>query len=259
MFYFIESCYLSNHADDNTLYAFDCNINVVKEKLHKDFEELDTWYYDNYMAFNPGKCNFMCLEPNLSVDEIFVYQNFKIKNTFVNEILRLVIDRELKFDKHVKHICKRAGNKLNFLTRIANILNPFQKNTYFESFIKAQSNYCPLLRRLCSRSSNNLINKIHERALSLTSEINDITFHELLSFNNKVSIHNKNIQTLLIEVHKNLDRPLPPTMSDLFTKRDNICNLRNFRKFYYEIKNIMRYGTENVRYKAGQLWELLPN
>ena len=35
MFYFIENCYLCNYADDNTLYAFDCNRNVVKEKLYK--------------------------------------------------------------------------------------------------------------------------------------------------------------------------------------------------------------------------------
>ena len=57
-----------------------------------------------------------------------------------------------------------------------------------------------------SRLPNNLINKIQERALSLTSEINDIPFNELLSINNEVSIHNKKMQTLLIEVYKNLNR-----------------------------------------------------
>ena len=63
----------------------------------------------------------------LSLDEIFIYKNFKLKNTTVNEILGVIIDRELKFDKHVKHICKKAGNELNALTRVANILNLFQK------------------------------------------------------------------------------------------------------------------------------------
>ena len=57
-----------------------------------------------------------------------------------------------------------------------------------------------------SRLPNNLINKIQERALSLISEINDIPFNELLSINNEVSIHNKKMQTLLIEVYKNLNR-----------------------------------------------------
>ena len=57
-----------------------------------------------------------------------------------------------------------------------------------------------------SRLPNNLINKIQERALSLISEIHDIPFNELLSINNEVSIHNKKMQTLLIEVYKNLNR-----------------------------------------------------
>ena len=90
MFYFIESCYLWNYADDNTLYAFDCNMNVVKEKLYK---VLDTWFYDNYKALNPRKCSFMCLESNLSLDEIFIYKNFKLKNTSIKEILGVIIDK----------------------------------------------------------------------------------------------------------------------------------------------------------------------
>ena len=91
---------------------------------------------------------------------------------------------------------------------------------------------------LCSRWSNNLINKIHEWISSLTSEINDIPLNELLSINNEVSIHNKNknIQTLLIEVYKNLNGLSPPIMSGLFTTRENIYNLRNFRELYCEKK-----------------------
>ena len=111
---------------------------------------------------------------NLSVNEIFVYKNLKLKNSSINEILGVIIDRERNFNKHVKHICKKAGNKLNALTRMTNIHNPFQKNTIFKSFIKGQFNYCPLLWMFCSHSSNYLIYKIHERTSGLTSEINDI-------------------------------------------------------------------------------------
>ena len=141
---------------------------------------------------------------------------------------------------------------------MGNILDLSQKNTLFKSFIKGQFNYCPLLWMFCSHSSNNLINKIHERALRLTSEINDIPFNELHSINNEASIHNKNIQTLLIEVYKNLNGLSPPIMLDLFTIRDNIYNLRNFRELYCEKKKTIRYGTETVTFKAAQLWKLLP-
>ena len=59
------------------------------------------------MALYPEKFNLISLGSNLSLDEIFVYKNFELKYTFVNEILKVIIDRELKFEKHVKHFCKK--------------------------------------------------------------------------------------------------------------------------------------------------------
>ena len=162
----------------------------------------------------------MGLASSLSLDE-----NFKLRNTSVNEILGVIIDRELKFSKPVKHNCKKADNRFNVFTKMANILNPFQKNFFFKSFIKSQFNYCPVLCMFCSRSSNNLINKIQKRALSLISEVNFIPFNDFLSINNEVSTHNKNTQTLLIEVYKNLNG----LSRTLFMIRENMYNLGNFR------------------------------
>ena len=126
-----------------------------------------------------------------------------MKTLYKNSV---ITDRELRFAKHVKYIYKSAGNKLNTLTRIANILNTFQENTFDKSFIKGQFNYCLLLWMFSSRLSNNFTNKIHKGALSLTTEIIDKSFKIFsLSTNNKVSLKNKNIQALLIEVYQNLN------------------------------------------------------
>ena len=61
-----------------TIHCMHLILNVVKEKLNKDFEVLDIWFYDNYMALYPGKSNFMWLGSNLSLDEISIYKNFKL-------------------------------------------------------------------------------------------------------------------------------------------------------------------------------------
>ena len=46
-------------------------------------------------------------------------------------------------------------------------------------------------------------------------------------------------------------------MSDLFTAKENIYNLRNFRELYCEKKKTICYSAETVTYKAVQLWGLL--
>ena len=131
-----------------------------------------------------------------------------------------ITDRELKLNKHVKYICKKADNKLNALARMANIFNPFQKNTLLKSFIKDQFNYCSLLL-MFSSGSTNLIDKIIERALSFTSEINYIPFNVLLSINNEVSIYDKNIKARLTEAYKNLHGLSTSITLGLFMKKDS--------------------------------------
>ena len=56
-----------------------------------------------------------------------------------------------------------------------------EKKQLFNSFIKGQFNYCPLIWIFCSRSSNSMINRIHQRSLKLIYNANDASFENLLT------------------------------------------------------------------------------
>ena len=55
--------------------------------------------------------------------------------------------------------------------------------------IKSQVTYCPLIWIFCSRTSNNLINKIHERALRLILNKRTSDFDKQLQNNNNSCNH----------------------------------------------------------------------
>ena len=99
----------------------------------------------------------------------------------------------------------------------------------------------------CSRQSNSLINKIHERALSIVSEDYTSPFETLLVFNNQSTIHQKNLQLLMIEVYKYLHGLSPPIINDMFLRRDTKYNLKNFRELLAEKVTTAKYGTETVK------------
>ena len=69
---------------------------------------------------------------------------------------------------HIKNIFRKPGQNLSALLRISSYLNQGKKVLLYKSMIKSQFNYCPLVWMFCSRQSNNLINKVHERGLRLT-------------------------------------------------------------------------------------------
>ena len=65
-----------------------------------------------------------------------------------------------------------------------------------------------------SRSLNNKINRIHERALRLVYQ-NNLSFSELLDLDNSVTVHQKNLQVLVTEIYKVKNGIAPDIMNDI--------------------------------------------
>ena len=77
-----------------------------------------------------------------------------------------------------------------------------------------------------SRSSNNRINRIHERALRIVFSDYISSFDELINKSGSVRIHHRNLQFLAIEIYKALHNLSPPLMSVLFQLKEvkyNLC------------------------------------
>ena len=109
------------------------------------------------------------------------------------EILGIKIDQKLSFHQHIKNISKKAGQKVSALLRICPYLKDKKGNVIYNTMIKSQFNYCPLVWMFCSRKSNNMVNKVQERALRLAYKDNENNFQTLLNVNNETSVHQRNL------------------------------------------------------------------
>ena len=72
----------------------------------------------------------MCIGRNTTNDK-FEFDNFLLENSKEEDVLGLTIDNKLKFDSHIKNICRKVGQKLSTLLRITNYLNSSQEKAYF--------------------------------------------------------------------------------------------------------------------------------
>ena len=90
--------------------------------------------------------------------------------------------------------------------------------------IKSQFNYCPLVWMFCSRKSNNMVNKVQERALRLIYKDNENNFQTLLNEYNETPVHQRNLQFLMMEIYKIKNNCAPPIMYHLFRFRENTFN-----------------------------------
>ena len=69
------------------------------------------------------------------------------------------------------------------------------RNMFLKIFVESQFSYCPLIWMFHSRTLNNKINILHEKALRIVYSDFKADFDELVEKDDSFSLHHRNIQT----------------------------------------------------------------
>ena len=72
-----------------------------------------------------------------SENDDFIFDGIKLPNSNEEKILGVIIDNELKFDPHIRSMCKKAAQKLGVLNRISSLLDLEKKKLLFHAVIKS--------------------------------------------------------------------------------------------------------------------------
>ena len=84
------------------------------------------------MVTNAEKCH---LVTSTSEELSVKIENEDIKNSLQEKLLGIVIDNRLTFELLVKNLCKKTGQKLRALARIANYMEISKKRNILNAFI----------------------------------------------------------------------------------------------------------------------------
>ena len=191
------------------------------------------------MKANADKCHLLVSSNESCTAKI---EDFSIKSSTEEKLLGVKFDSNLSFENHVTSLCKMASQKLHALARISHYMDLNKRRNLMKAFITSYFSYCPLVWMFHSRSLNNKINRVHERALRLVYQ-NNLSFSGLLDLDNSATMHQKNLQVLVTEIYKVKNGIAPYIMKDIFELQNPSYNLRSscnqFRR-----KNIkyVRYG-----------------
>ena len=108
------------------------------------------------------------------------------------------------------------------------------------------------------RSLNTKINKLHERALRVVYKDDNLTFQQLLEKDNSVTIHDRNLRKLAVEMYKVKNNLSPIPVQDIFKQYDNTQNLRDGKDWEIPKVRTVNKGIETIRYRGPITWDLLP-
>ena len=112
---------------------------------------------------------------------------------------------------------------------------------------------------LHSRKLNNKINRIHERALRTVYSDYNSSFNELVDKDGSFTIHQRNVQSLAIEIYKYLHGLSPTILSEVFKVNEIIPDdLRMRNELYARNPKTVRYDTETISFLSPKIWSLIP-
>ena len=98
------------------------------------------------------------------------------------------------------------------------------------------------------RKSYNKISKIHERALRIIHKDSTSNFEGVLIKSNSVSVHQRNLQLLLIENYKTINNLNPSFMAEVFTTNVVPYNLCGSTNLVLPKARTNLYGIDTIRF-----------
>ena len=190
LFYECEENDIANYADDITPYYCGTDIFTVVYELQGFSAKVFNWFGNNHMKANPCKCHLLV---STKSPEVVSIDGIQITSSSAETLLGITIDSELNFENHLYAICNKVSRKTNALVEIANDMSLEKGRIAMKTFIESQFNYRSLIWMFNSRTINNKINRLYERALRVVYCDFKSSFEGLLMKGNSFSIHERNI------------------------------------------------------------------
>ena len=140
---------------------------------------------------------------------------------------------------------------------IRKYLTPDKANVLYNAFINSKFSYASIIWMLCRKTDYLKIEKIQYKTLKIVFNSNE-SLVDLLLHSNAVSIHQKQLRQLTIEIYKSLTDLSPELIKPFFTVKELPYNLRNGHILNLLLVRTTYYGTNSILFRACQVWNNLP-
>ena len=119
-FYDIDDLDFASFADDNTSYYCLSDVISALGRLKEGIDKIFYSFKKKFLKGNADKCHLITSSKTpvgIEVSNITIMSEKKVK------LLGIYVDNRLNFDYHISQLFKKAGKKLNALTRVFIYMN----------------------------------------------------------------------------------------------------------------------------------------
>ena len=222
-------------ADDTNLIGTGNDKIIAQDNINNELDKLYKWFCSNKLTLHPNKSRYIVHSKDKMINIMLGGQQLMRCGYEMQEegvkFLGVIIDENLDWRLHVKHIRKKIGKGNYLLWRYKRKLTLAMKQTLYESFIRCHLLYClpvwgakktATLTELKSQIKK-IWSKIGQRRMHTNERLIE---HKILKLEDELKISEIKI------IWSWEKKKIPLGLSTILTERTNV-NLRN-RSFIRE-------------------------
>jgi len=136
------------YADDTTLSDIQSTKHELEISLQNALNKLDNWCTYNGMVVNTGKTKILLISTRkkrtkLDSDELcLTWKEERLQMVCQDSLLGVLVDNNLSWTEHIKHISKKVNSSLWVLSRIRHFLLERHRKLFYNSYIQPYLDYC---------------------------------------------------------------------------------------------------------------------
>jgi hypothetical protein len=251
-------------ADDTNLTCEGQNSSEIENKLNEELRNLHQWLTANKLTLNEEKTEFMLIGSRsrlASVDNnpVLTLGDRHIKRVYYKKSLGMILDEQLKWNKHNDAQCKKISKNIAVLKRARLFVPRHILINMYNAFVLPHFNYCSTVWNDGSCTIINKLSKLQRRAARvITSSTYDIRSTQILEDLNwlPIELDLKNREAIM--TFKALARKAPDYVRELFTecKNDFYCLRSNDTKLALP-KPRTNFLKRSFSYRAAKSWNEL--
>ena len=135
------------YADDISLTVHGNTTQDLEDNSKTCLSEAAAWFTANRLIVNPSKSSTMLIttphmSKNVITPPVVTINNVPLPNCQFTKLLGVVIDSNLKWDKHIEYLCKKVNPKIGIIHRLRPILPTSCLNTIYLTLVQPHLDYC---------------------------------------------------------------------------------------------------------------------
>ena len=169
----LEKCTSKLYAEDTDISASNKSIKEAEKQVNNDLNNIHNWLIANKLSLNVLKTKYMIFStahkvkncPKIDVKIHYL----SISRCDKKDYLGLILDEELKWNKHIDYMCKKLSSAI-FSIKLTRFLPEKALKTLYTSLVESRMRYCCTVWGNCGTTLKTRLQNLQHRAVRVISK-----------------------------------------------------------------------------------------